>query len=109
MSSMSKFMKKYTKFIIKDLNYLDSNRKYVIIFWHPKCSSCQKIMFSFPKIYLRLKIKWIFIRFCNVLENSNLCMKIWIYDVPCLLLIENGKIIKKVTGERDILEFLYKI
>jgi len=60
----AKFMKKYTDFMVGWPDRLDNiiseHKKIIIIFWHPLCDACKKIMFKIPLIYPYYKIKRIY-------------------------------------------------
>ena len=110
--TMSKFMKKYTNFMVWWKNNLDKvikeNKKLIIIFWHPLCIPCKKIMFKIPLIYPFYKTKWYTLKFCNVNENCQTCMEKLIHTTPTLIKYENWKEILRFEGD-EVLEKIFKI
>ncbi len=106
---LAKIMKKTTNFMIwseKIENILAKNRNLIIIFGHPKCKPCQKIMFLIPIIYIKSKLAWYNLRFCNVLEHKEKSKKIWINITPTLLVYKDSEINKKIENEKEIFNFL---
>jgi len=106
----AKIIKKTTNFMISWEKSLESciknHKKLIIIFWHPKCKPCQMIMLKIPYLYIKCLVKWITLKFCNVLENSDSCKKLWIQIVPYLFYFKNWEIVKKIDTESDIFKFL---
>lgn len=106
----SKIIKKYTNFMIWWYSNLEktikNNKKLLIVFWHPKCKPCQKIMFKIPIIYFKTNKKNITLRFCNVLENCEECKKNWITLTPILRYYENWNLIDNITDEKEIFTYL---
>ncbi len=88
---------------------LEKNKNLIIIFGHPKCKPCQKIMFSIPIIYIKAKIKWYSLKFCNVIENKEKSKNLWISITPSLMVYKDSKIDKKIEVESEIFEFLKNI
>jgi len=55
----AKLMKKYTNFMISseyDFNKIKDKNKLIVVFWHPKCKPCQKIMFKILFTYIKLVV-----------------------------------------------------
>lgn len=111
MTFWSKLIKKHTNFMIRDLsdyeNVITLNKKLVIIFWHPLCRWCQKIMMTLPYVYLKLKIKWYNLKFCNIRENLEVQQKLEIKKTPTLCIYEESKIINRIEEEKEVIKFLY--
>lgn len=54
----AKFLKKHTNFIID--NFDENNLQYshhIVLFGHPLCQPCKKIMCKIPYLYVKWKIK----------------------------------------------------
>ena len=110
--SGAKFIKKYTSFMVwwkNNLNkVIEENKKLIIIFWHPLCGPCKKIMIKIPIIFFYYKIKWYNLKFCNVQENCSSCMEKMVHTTPTLVIYKNGKELKRYE-DNDVLDNLYKI
>lgn len=110
--SMTKIIKKYTAFMVWWKNNLEKlikeNKKLVIIFWHPLCIPCQKIMFKIPVIYLYYKFKWYNLKFCNVKENCKSCEKNLIHTTPTMIIYKEHKEYKRYE-DKEVLENIYNI
>jgi hypothetical protein len=106
---MARLIKNTTNFMIwnKNINkILEKNKNLIIIFGHPKCKPCQKIMFWLPIIFIKSYINWYTLRFCNVIENKEKSKDLWISITPTLLVYKNAEIYKKIKNEKEIFEFL---
>ncbi len=106
---MARIIKNTTNFMIWAKNIdeiLEKNKNLIIIFGHPKCKPCQKIMFMIPIIYLKSKIAWYTLRFCNVIEHKEKSKELWISITPTLLVYKNAEIYKKIENEKEIFDFL---
>ena len=109
---MAKFIKKHTNFMVWWENNLDKvineNNKIIIIFWHPLCIPCQKIMLLMPVIYVYYTIKWYKLKFCNVKENCQECERSFIKTTPTLIVYE--KSIEKIKLEdEEVMKKLFKV
>ena len=109
----AKFLKKHTNFMVWSADRLDTiikeNPKLIIIFWHPLCDACKKIMFKIPLIYPYYKFKGYTLKFSNVKENCASCIeKCNIHVVPTMVIYENGKEVKRYEDDK-VLENLFKI
>lgn len=85
---------------------LEKNKNLIIIFGHPKCKPCQKIMFLIPIIFIKSKLAWYTLRFCNVLEHKEKSKELWINITPTLLVYKDSEIYKKIEDENEIFNFL---
>lgn len=106
---MARIIKNTTNFMIwweKIENILAKNKNLIIIFGHPKCKPCQKIMFMIPIIFIKAKFAWYSLRFCNVIEHKEKSKNLWISITPSLLVYKNTEIYKKIEDENEIFEFL---
>lgn len=106
---LAKIMKKTTNFMIwgkKIDEILKKNKNLIIIFGHPKCKPCQKIMFMIPVIFIKSLLDWYTLRFCNVIEHKEKSKELWINITPTLLVYRNAEILKKIENEKEIFEFL---
>lgn len=109
----AKILKKYTNFMIWNNHSLDSiikdHSKLIIIFGHPLCGVCKKIMFKIPLIYPYYKFKGYTLKFSNVKENCERCIKNYnINVVPTLIIYKNWKEVKRYEGH-EVLENLFNI
>lgn len=105
----AKIMKKTTNFMINAAMFDDlikNNKKFIIIFGHPKCKPCQKIMCRLPIVMIKALLNWYTLKFCNVLENSAKCKEMWINHTPTLYVYENAKLVLKIEDETKFFEFL---
>jgi hypothetical protein len=106
---MARIIKYTTNFMIWD-NKIDeilkNNKNLIIIFGHPKCKPCQKIMFMIPIIFIKSMFAWYTLRFCNVIEHKEKSKELWISITPTLLLYKNTEIYKKIENEKEIFKFL---
>lgn len=107
----AKFMKKYTNFMVKPWNsvenILEKNKKVVIIFGHPLCIPCQKVMLYLPIVMFKVWKKWYKLKFCNVKENCELCKEIWLKKTPVLHIYENGVLKQQIEDDSEIMNFLW--
>lgn len=106
---LAKIMKHTTNFMIwtKNIdNIVKQNKNLIIIFGHPKCKPCQKIMFKIPIIFFSALINKYTLKFCNVLENKAKAKEIWIIHTPSLIVYKNGTLFKKIIDEKEINLFL---
>ncbi|MDD5213198.1 MAG: thioredoxin domain-containing protein [Candidatus Gracilibacteria bacterium] len=102
-------MKKTTNFMIgakKIDEILEKNKNLIIIFGHPKCKPCQKIMFMIPIIFIKSKLNGYTLRFCNVIEHKEKSKDLGISITPTLLVYKNAEIYKKIENEKKIFDFL---
>ncbi len=103
-------MKKYTSFMLRNPEELKKivwkNRKSVVVFGHPLCKPCQKIMIMLPFVFLKMKIKWYTLNFCNIKEVEECAISFWITKTPTLVILEKWEIVKKIEDENDIFKFL---
>lgn len=106
----AKTMKKYTSFMLRNPEELkklvEKNKKSVVVFWHPLCKPCQKIMMMLPFIYPKLLIKGYTLNFCNIKEVIECAKELWITKTPTLVIYDNWKMIKRIDDEKEIFKFL---
>ena len=110
MGFLSKLIKRYSNFIIDSWleSEIKNHKKIIVIFWHPMCKPCQKIMFKIPFLYLKTKKNNITLKFCNItLYNWDLKW-LWVFRVPTLIYFEWWKIYKKIDDEKEIFDYLKK-
>lgn len=109
----SNIIKKYTNFMIKSefelTKIISKNKKVIIIFGHPLCSWCQKIMCLIPYFFIKSLFKNITLKFCNVNENKNIITKFWIVISPTLCYFEDNILKEKFEDEKVILNNLSKM
>lgn len=106
---MAKIMKKTTNFMISGQTLdeiVSKNKKLIIIFGHPKCKPCQRIMLKLPILFPKTLFYWYALRFCNVLENPKKCKEIWVSHTPSLFVYKNWKLDLKISDDREIENFL---
>ncbi len=106
----AKTMKKYTSFMLRSPEELKSlvwkNKKSVVVFWHPLCKPCQKIMMMLPFVYPKLRIKWYTLNFCNIKEVVECAKELGITKTPTLVIYQDWKIQKMIDDEKEIFKFL---
>lgn len=100
----AKVIKKYTNFMIpsyeKFEETLAKHKKVLIIFWHPLCVPCKKIMCLTPFLYIFYKIKWIQMKFCDIRENKKIAETLKITTTPSMIIYADWKILKRFEDEQ---------
>ena len=100
-----------TNFIIKSKLELDlenqKNNNLIIIFGHPLCLECQKIMSTIPYLIIKFFIKNTCIKFCNIKENKEIADFYWIKTSPTLTIFKNWKLVKITSDFKEIKKGLY--
>lgn len=111
MTYWANIMKKTTNFMIsseENLNQnIEKNKKLIIIFGHPKCHPCQKIMLRIPFIIFRFARKWYKIKFCNIKENHKIAENLGISHTPCLIEFIDKKKWKIIKDTNEVFNFLW--
>lgn len=106
----AKTMKKHTSFMLRSPDelkkLLEKKKKSVIVFWHPLCKPCQKIMMMLPFIYTKLKFMWYTLNFCNIKEVVECAKVLWITKTPTLIVYKNWELVKRIDDEKEIFHFL---
>ena len=109
----ARFMKNHSKFIVWGKNNLktviEENKNLIIIFGHPLCEPCQKIMFKLPILFLKTKKKKITLKFCNIKENWKDCKCENIEKVPTLIHYKDSKQELKIDNPEEIFAYFNKI
>lgn len=86
---------------------LDSKEKVLLDFWAEWCGPCKMIAPVLEEI--AEENEWLTIGKINVDEDTELAIEFNVSSIPTLLIMENGKPVRKLIGFRpkaDVLEFL---
>nr|MDD3720827.1 thioredoxin family protein [Candidatus Gracilibacteria bacterium] len=106
----AKTMKKHTSFMLRTpeelKNLIEKKKKSVVVFGHPLCKPCQKIMMKLPIIYLKLKFRGYTLNFCNIKEIIECAKTLGIKKTPTLIVYKNGELVKRIDDEKEIFAFL---
>lgn len=107
----AKIIKKYTKFMVSGREnlekHLKKNKKMLIIFWHPLCGPCKKIMFLTPILYTFYALKWFKMKFIDIKENLDIAEFLDIKVTPTMISFKEWKPVKKFEDE-EVMKNLFK-
>ncbi|USN59244.1 MAG: thioredoxin family protein [Candidatus Peribacteria bacterium] len=99
-------MKRYTSFMIRDSEELtqriETKPKLCVIFGHPLCKPCQKIMFMLPMLLFYSGRRGYALRFCNIKEHKKIAASVGISFTPTLGVYQSGKLQKKFEDFDEI-------
>lgn len=92
--------------VVSDSNYekkIKTNKKVVLLFSAPWCGACKEMHPSYEKFATQNKKSALFAE-VNTDDNQNVSARYKIESLPTLVLLENGKEVKRVSGSLDMEE-----